>query len=131
MEILFFCVIGNKISLEFIPKNLFYDYIYTFILYRFHYKEKNIFYSYLSEYFGSEISNQLDKSKSFDKNYILFYYKLKKIYKILVNTLKSTYQLNQSYKNKKNKNYKKYNEKIKNIKNNYPKNNPDKLLLYI
>jgi hypothetical protein len=123
--------------------------IYTFTLYRFYYKEKNIFLNYLGEYLNNKLPNQSDKYNSNENEiYILLYYKLKKIYKILLNPIKFRYQVNQFYDIKKNKNYKKYKENLKNIKNNtkilflynkilkiiknkYSNKNPNKLLLQL
>ena len=122
--------------------------IYSFILYRFYYKEKNIFLNYLGEYLNYKLPNQLDNSNSNEKKNILLYYKLKKIYKILLNPIKFRYQVNQCYDIKKNKNYKKYKKNLKNIKNNtktlflynkilkiiknnYSNKNPNKLLLQL
>lgn len=122
---------------------------YTFIMYRFFYKEKNYFFNNISDYFGEIKINTHFNNNNYDNVNFLFYCELKKIYNTLNNLVKIEYQINQSYQVKNNPKYKYFKHNIINIKNNKKnyliykkilkkikkynpnKNNLDKILLHL
>lgn len=96
--------------------------IYTFIMYRFIYEEKNFFFDNIYDYFDeiktNTNSNNYINNNNYDSMNFLFYCELKKIYNILNNPIKIEYQINQLCQIKNNPKYRIFKHNIINIKNN-------------
>lgn len=82
---------------------------YTFFIYRFYNNEKKNLLNYQDDYFEDNKNTHITH---------IFYYKLKKINRIISNPVKFNYQINQLVRIKNNQKYNEYKNNILNIKSN-------------